>query len=174
MSDALRLMIPRQDELEFYQQMLEDPATMAYNAPWFPPDGCIPFPESEWADWYAEWFGREPERFFAYLQRESDGAYVGNVDYHRDPGHDWWDMGIVIHAPERGKGYGKAGLELLLEHAFHVGGVRRMHNVFEETRGAAYHIHLSLGFREIGWEGGEVHLLLTREEYDARRNCPVT
>ena len=93
---------------------------------------------------------------------------MGNVDTHYDPAHDWWDMGIVIHAPERGKGYGKEGLALLMAHAFSVGGVRRMHNVFEEARGAAFHIHLALGFRVIGREDGEVHLLLTREEYDAR------
>lgn len=168
MNDALTLYLPRPDELWFYQKLLADPATMSFNAPWFPPDGCIPFPESEWADWYAFWFGQEPTRFYAYLRRESDGAFVGDVNDHFVPDKDWWDMGIRIYAPERGKGYGKQGLALLLEHAFHVDGVARLHNDFEDTRAAACHIHRSLGFREIGREGGIVHLLLTREEYDAR------
>ena len=165
MKNELSLYVPRLDELGFYQMMLADPATMAYNAPWFPPDGCIPFPEEEWAAWHAAWVGREPERFFAYLRREADGAFVGNVNYHYTPERDWWDMGILIHATERGKGYGKQGLALLLDRAFRVDGIARLHNDFEPGRDAGFHIHRLCGFREIGVENGFVQLLLTREEY---------
>ena len=168
MNDRLSLYIPAPDELHFYQQMLADPETMSYNVPWFPPDGCIDFPESDWADWYAQWVGREPERFYAYLRRENDGAFVGDVNFHRVPERDWWDMGILIHAPERGKGYGKAGLALLLERAFRIDNVTRLHNEFENTRDAAYHIHRALGFREIERKNGQLQLLLTKEDYDAR------
>ena len=74
-------------------------------------------------------------------------------------------MGVVIYAPERGRGYGKQGLELLLDRAFRVAGVARLHNEFETARDAAYHIHRAVGFREVGIEDGIIQLELTREEY---------
>ena len=160
-SDALRLYIPYKEDGWFYVQMLSDPATMAYNAPWFPPDGCIPNAAEEWKDLCAGWIGRAPERFYAYLQRSSDGAFVGDVNYHQNG----QGMGIVIYAPERGKGYGKAGLGLLLDQAFRVDGVPALHNDFETTRDAAWRIHKAAGFREAGATDGILHLVLTRENY---------
>ena len=75
-------------------------------------------------------------------------------------------MGVVVYAPERGKGYGRQGLALLLDRAFRVDGIPRLHNEFEPTRAAAYHIHRALGFRETGRADGIVQLDLTREEYE--------
>ena len=72
-------------------------------------------------------------------------------------------MGIVICAPERGRGYGKQGLRLLTDKAFS-DGVKCLHNEFETDRGAAYQIHKSVGFREVGRENGLVQLELTRED----------
>ena len=164
-AEDLRLYIPRPEDGWFYQKMMSDPATMAYNAPWFPPDGCIPDPASEWKDLQAEWIGHEPMRFYAFLQRVSDGAFVGDVNYHYNPGRDWHDMGIVIYAPERGKGYGKQGLRLLLNRAFRIDGVPRLHNDFETSRCAAYRIHKAVGFRDTGAENGLYQLELTQEEY---------
>ena len=161
----LQLHIPTPEEAWFYIKLLSDPATMSYNAPWFPPDGCIPFTEADWAEWYPDWIGREPERFYAYLQRKSDGAFVGGVNFQHNPERDWWDMGILLYAPERGKGYGTQGLRLLLDRAFRVNGISRLHNDVETTRDAAYHIHKAVGFRDAGKEDGIIHLLLTKEEY---------
>ena len=163
--NELRLYIPQPEDGWFYRKMLSDPATMAYNAPWFPPDGCIPDPDSEWDDLQAGWIGQEPERFYAYLQRKADGAFVGDVNFHDTLDKDWWDMGIVIYAPERGKGYGKLGLRLLVDRAFRAAGISRLHNEFETTRDAAYRIHKAVGFRETGTENGIVHLTLTKEDY---------
>ncbi len=165
---ALQLYIPRPEDGWFYVKMLSDPETMAYNAPWFPPDGCIPEPESEWQALQASWIGRQPERFYAFLQRKSDGAFVGDVNYHYDPEQDRWDMGIVIYAPERGKGYGRQGLCLLMDRAFRVDGVSRLHNDFEQTRHAAYRIHMAVGFRETGTAGGITHFEMTRDAYMER------
>ena len=169
MADDLELYIPRPEDGWFYVKMLSDPATMAYNAPWFPPDGCIPDPEAGWRDLLRSWIGKGPDRFYAFLRRKGDGAFVGDVNHHRDPGRDRWDMGIVIYAPERGKGYGRQGLSLLLGRAFGTDGVSRLHNEFETTRGAAYHIHRALGFRETDVGDGIAHLELTREEYLERK-----
>ena len=55
MADDLQLYIPNQEDGWFYIQMMSDPETMAYNAPWFPPDGCIPEPESEWLNFQKNW-----------------------------------------------------------------------------------------------------------------------
>ncbi len=145
--------------------MMSDPETMAYNAPWFPPDGRIPTPESEWLELQKSWIGKEPERFYAFLQRKCDGAFVGDVNYHYNPEQNWCDMGIVVYAPERGKGYGRQGLRLLLDRAFKVDGVSRLHNDFEMTSEAGYHIHKAVGFRETGMVDGIVQLKLTQEEY---------
>ena len=163
--DELQLYIPRREDGWFYVRMLTDPATMAYNAPWFPPDGCIPDAAEEWNDLWAGWIGHEPTRFYAYLQRTSDGAFVGDVNYHLNGEGTQYDMGIVIYAPERGKGYGKQGLRLLLDRAFRVDGVPCLHNDFETDRDAAYNIHRALGFRDAGGSDGLLHLALTREEY---------
>ena len=160
-TDELRLYIPHPEDGWFYVKMLTDPVTMAYNAPWFPPDGCIPNAAEEWEDLCAGWIGRAPERFYAYLQRISDGAFVGDVNYHQNG----QGMGIVIYAPERGKGYGKAGLRLLLDRAFRVDGVPALRNDFETDRDAAYAIHRALGFRDAGTTDGVLHLVLTREDY---------
>lgn len=166
--EELRLFVPRVEELGFYRDLLADPATMAYNAPWFPPDGCLPFPEEDWADWHAQWVGREPERFFAYLFRPADGAVVGDVNYHYDPERDWWDLGVLIRASERGKGCGSRGLALLLDRAFRVDGVTRLHNEFEPGRKAALAMHKAAGFRELGMERGNLQLLLTARDYEER------
>ena len=165
MLNDLQLYIPHPEDGWFYVKMMSDPETMAYNTPWFPPDGCIPAPESEWKELQGSWIGKEPERFYAFLQRKYDGAFVGDVNYHYNPKQNWCDMGIVIYAPEREKGYGRQGLRLLMDHAFKVGGISRLHNDFETTRGAAYHIHKAVGFRETGIVDGIIQLELTREEY---------
>ena len=164
-TDELRLYIPRQEDGWFYVRMLTDPATMAYNAPWFPPDGCIPNAAEEWDDLCVNWIGREPTRFYAYLQRKSDGTFVGDVNYHLNAQATQYDMGIVIYAPERGNGYGKAGLRLLADKALRVDGVPALHNDFETDRDAAYCIHKATGFRDTGREDGVFHLELTREDY---------
>lgn len=108
---------------------------------------------------------KEDGWFYAFLQRISDGCFVGDVNYHYNADRDWYDMGIVIYAPERGKGYGKQGLQLLLGKAFRVDGISKLHNDFETTRDAAYRIHKAVGFREVGTEDGQAQLEITREEY---------
>jgi putative hydrolase of HD superfamily len=165
MMETLTLYIPKPEDGWFYTKMMSDPETMAYNAPWFPPDGCIPDPEEEWKRLSSDWIGAEPERFYAYLRRTSDGAFVGDVNFHHTPERGWWDMGIVIYAPERGQGYGKQGLRLLAEYAFSH-GVTRLHNAFETTRDAAYRMHRNVGFRETGRRDGMIFLELTEANFE--------
>ncbi len=171
---AVEFYFPKLEELWFYQKMLSDPDTMSYNKDWdvsYPgyhrDTGCIDFPEEEWADWYAWWKEPGPERFYSYIRRRSDGAWVGDINFHYTPDRDWWDMGIVIYAPYRGQGYAVPALRLMLDHAFRDCGVTRIHNDFEIARNevAAWKAHLAAGFQDIGTVNGFREMLITREDY---------
>ena len=161
-SKWVELYIPKLEDLWFYQKMMSDPETMSYNDPW---GGCIDYPDEVLPDWYAHWVGQEPERFYAYIKRSSDGTWIGDLNFHYTPEKDWWDMGIVIYAPFRGKGYAVPALRLLLDQAFRVYGISRLHNDFETTRDAAWAIHRKVGFKEMGVEDGLLQLMLTKEDY---------
>lgn len=172
MQELLSLHVPAFAELWYRQRLLQDADTMAYNKGYAldfegydPKTGCIAFPESEWADWYGYFIGQEPLRYYAYIVRESDGAFLGEVNVHKDPDADRYEMGIVIEARHRGKGYAAGAMRLLLQHAFEVLGASAVHNDFEETRSAALQAHLSAGFSEIGRKDGIVSLAVTRESY---------
>ncbi|MBR4394675.1 MAG: hypothetical protein IKT07_11755, partial [Oscillospiraceae bacterium] len=54
---------------------------------------------------------------------------------------------------------------LLLDKAFRVDGISKLHNDFETTRDAAFIIHKAVGFRETGMENGCIQLEITRKEY---------
>lgn len=170
MKHRLTLHVPSPEELWYRADFMADPATMDYNRGYAPcpgyhrDTGCIDFPPSEWADWYARWIGNEPERFYAYLERE-DGAWVGEVNFHRSPSDPWHDMGVVIEAKYRGQGYGLEALHLLIHQAFDVCGIDALHNDFENSRDAAWRMHLAAGFREYRRSGELVELMLTREDY---------
>lgn len=169
----LKLYIPKLEDLWFSQKMMSDPDTMSYNANWdvdyegyHRDTGCIDFPESEWADWHAHWIGNEPARFYAYICL-ADGTWIGDVNFHHTPEKDWWDMGIVIYAPFRGKGYAVPALKLMLDHAFRVCGISRIHNDFELNRKefAAWETHRKAGFKEHGIDNGFLQMMITKEDY---------
>ncbi len=170
----LELYIPKQEDLWFHQKMLSDPATMSYNANWdvsydgyHRDTGCIDFPESEWAEWYSYMIGNEPEQFYAYIRRKSDGVWIGDVCFHYTPDKDWWDMGIVIYAPYRGNGYATPALKLMLDHAFKVCKVSRIHNDFELARNevSAWQAHFSAGFQEVSRDNSWLEVMVTREQW---------
>ena len=96
-------------DLWFRKKMLADDDTMSYNRAW---GGTIAFPESDWADRYDYWIARpEGKRFYRYLTDE--GRFVGEVAYHYDAELSGFVADVIVYAPERGKGYGRAGLDLL-------------------------------------------------------------
>ena len=169
----LTLYVPEIEDLWFRQRLMADPATMSYNANWpvnyegyHRETGCIDFPREWWADWYADWMDAKPERWYAYIRRGADGAWLGEVCFHHTPEKDWWDMGIIIFAPFRGQGYASPALRLLAAEAFDC-GVSRLHNDFEVARNevSAWKAHLAAGFRDAGTENGVRHFLLTPEDF---------
>ena len=172
--EKLELYIPKLEDLWFYQKMMSDPDTMSYNAGWdveydgyHRDTGCIDYPDEVLADWYDGWVGNEPDCFYAYIKRSSDGVWIGDVNFHYTPEKDWWDMGIVIYAPYRGKGYAVPALKLMLDHAFRDCGISRIHNDFAVDRNeiAAWETHRKAGFKELGVEDGFLQMMITREDY---------
>ena len=107
----------------------------------------------------------------AYIKRSLDGAWIGDVNFHYTPEKDWWDMGIVMYAPFRGKGYAVPALRLMLDHAFRDCGISRIHNDFAVARNeiTAWETHRRAGFRELGVEDGFLHMMITKEEYLRQR-----
>lgn len=180
MEKQLHLHIPTLPEMAYRQKLQEDPATMSYNAGYdlgfkgyHKDTGCIDFPESEWESDFAWLVGNEPEQFYAYIVRDADGEFIGEVNVHRSHEHDWYEMGVLLEAKYRGMGYGEEALSLLLEYAFEKLNVTAIHNDFEDVRDAALRTHLACGFRELRREKGILELLITREEYFARRQGAV-
>lgn len=111
----IELYRPKIEDLWFRQKLMEDEETMSYNRAW---GGTIPFPESEWKDWYDHWvLNDEGKRFYRYLKDSASGEFVGEVAWHLDGIRLIWIAGVIIDAEYRGRGYGKEGLRLLCESA---------------------------------------------------------
>lgn len=168
----LCLHVPELNEFWYRKKLMEDPETMSYNrgydldfAGYDKGTGCIAFPEEEWESCYNYFVGHEPERFYAYLVNTENGEFVGEVNAHKSVGHDWYNMGIVIEAKHRGKGYANEGLRLLLHHAFIDMGAMAVHNSFEKSRNAALKAHEHAGFCKYSEENGVIELAITKERF---------
>lgn len=168
----LRLHVPELGELDFRQKLLSDPASMSYNAgcgldmPTYHNDtGCIDFPRGDHAGWYARWVGNEPERFYAYLKDTESGEFVGEVSLYETDGPGVYEMGIVLHSSQRGKGYSREGIRMLLGHAFGELGAKEVTNCFEPTREAALKIHKAAGFRVVREEDGLLYLSIKSNSF---------
>lgn len=168
----IELYVPEKADLWFREELLSDPETMGYNKGYdlgFPEyhneTGCIDFPGNNWDGWYQKWIHAEPERFYAYLRRRSDGAFLGEVNLYRKGPAGWYEMGIVLHSRYRGQGYSKEGIKLLLHYAFESMEAAAVSNEFETSRKAAWRIHEAAGFEPVGEENGVVTLVVTRERY---------
>lgn len=162
----LYLHIPKVDELWYRQQLMSDPDTMNYNKGYEAFEGydektgCIEFPESDWKDWYQYFIGNEPQRFYAYVVRQEDNAFIGEVNLHESAEKDWHEMGIVLDAKYRGQGYSVEALKLLVEYGFERMHVRAIHNFFETERAAAVRTHLAAGFEVLAKNENMIELII--------------
>lgn len=170
----LRLHVPEFNELDYRRKILSDPETMSYNAGYNldfdgydNETGCIDFPESEWADWYG-YFVNSGERFYAYI--ETDGEFIGEVNLHGASESNFYNMGIVIEAKHRKKGYAEASLKLLLKQAFEVMGAEAVINEFEAERISAVRTHLKAGFEVVDSNDGITVYKITRRKYFADKD----
>lgn len=172
MNESLFLHIPAYEELWYRRKLMQDPDTMNYNKGYDlnfdnydKTTGCIAFPEKEWADWYSYFIGQEPRRFYAYIVRESDGEFIGEVNVHINEDANRYEMGILLEAKYRGNGYGATALRLLLQRAFEKIGAEVVHNEFEEERRAAVQTHLSVGFTMNRKENGILDFTISKKQY---------
>ena len=140
---SVSLIVPRLEELWFRQTMLADPETMAYNHAW---GGVIPFPRERWQPWYDRWVARpEGQRFYRYVANEA-GRFVGEAAYHYDGELGVYLADVIVHAPERGRGYGGAALEALCRAAKDNGLAELRDNIAIDNPAAVF--FLRHGFAE--------------------------
>ena len=137
----LMLKLPTMADMPFRAALMADPDTMAYNAPWFPPDGTIPFPEEKWADWLADWATPSAERFYAFLVNEK-GEMVGECSW-AEYGES---MSVVVKAEYRGRGYGK---DLLLALLARISADKKIYLQVSSRNAAAFQLYQKTGFKII-------------------------
>ena len=166
----IELYVPKPEDLWFRQGLLGDPATMSYNKGYelgfdgyHNDTGCIDFPVEAHSGWYARWIGAEPQRFYAYLRETETGEFLGEVSLYETEGPGVYEMGIVLHSAQRGKGYSKEGIRLLLDCAFGKLGAKKVTNSCDPSREAALKIHKAAGFQVEKVENGLLYLGITRE-----------
>lgn len=172
MNEELTFYVPKTEDLWYRQKLLEDAKTMSYNKGYelgFPEydneTGCILFPKEKWESWAQRFLRQEPEKFYAYIVRKSDGAWIGDVNLHLHPSKAYYDMGILLDDEMRQKGYAQSALALLLEKAFTEFNANAVRNEFEATRSAADKIHRALGFEVIDQQGDMQVYEVTKERY---------
>ena len=135
---------PALEDLWFRQKMMADPQTMSYNRAW---GGTIPFPESDWPDWYRHWV-EEPEgkRFYRYLTDES-GTFLGEIAYHLDEERGIYVADVIVFSEYRGRGTGRTGLLLLCDQAAD-SGIEYLYDDIASDN-TAIKMFLDLGFEEV-------------------------
>ena len=134
---------PRVEDLWFKEKMMGDKQTMSYNHAY---GGAIPFPKERWADWHDRWImNHNGKRFYRYIRE--DGAFVGEVAYHFDEERQIYLADVIIYAPHRGKGYGRAGLLLLCEAAKANGITELCDDIAIDNSSVA--LFLKCGFTEV-------------------------
>jgi RimJ/RimL family protein N-acetyltransferase len=143
MSQMIELHLPKPKELHFKQTMLADGETMSYNHAF---GGTIDFPRERWATWYERWINNhENKRFYRYIK--GNGIFIGEVAYHRDEQRQIWLADVVVYAPYRGRGYGRAALQLLCD-AAQARGIRELYDEIAIDN-PAITLFLSCGFYEV-------------------------
>ena len=172
MKTNISLYVPSLGELSYRQSILMQPETMDYNK-WYELNflgyhkdtGCIEFPKNQWLKWFAFWVNNKPISYYAYIVRETDGEFVGDVNLHYNAVHDWYDMGIVIESKYRGLGYSKQALCQLLKIAFEEYRAKAVHNNFESSRNRAYKLHIDAGFKMLDSKNNIIDLIIKKNDF---------
>lgn len=172
MNSDLNLHVPLFEELDYRQSLLSQSDTMSYNKGYElemenynNETGCIDFRSEYWDEWYYRWINKGPDKFYAYLKDEIEGAFVGEVSFRYESSNNAHCIGIVIENKHRGKGYCKKGLTLLSEKAFVDLGVDKLRNDIPVDRVCAIKGHKKAGFKEICVENGICVLKLSKLDY---------
>jgi len=141
--NMIELYKPNLDDLHFKEKMLGDEQTMAYNHAY---GGTIPFPKERWTYWYDRWITHhENKRFYRYIK--ADDTFVGEAAYHFDDERRIYIADVIIYAPYRRKGYGRAALMLLCKSAKD-NGVRELYDDIAVDN-PSVHLFFGCGFSEV-------------------------
>ena len=151
--ENIELYVPELEDYWFEELMESDPDTMEYNAGYdvsyygyHYDTGCIDFPKDRWNLTYEKRI-RE-NRYFAYIKDTQLDEYVGYVNYQYIKDDDRYDCGVVVYSKYRGKGYAKAGLQLLCNEA-KKNGIKELYDNFEIDRGYTLSLFESVGFKVV-------------------------
>lgn len=151
--EKLYLKVSSKEEMWFKKEMEADAKTMDYNAGYNVSfngynyqDGTILEDITELQEvWYPKWTNCEPDRFYAYIVRESDNAYIGEV-YYKNETENGHEIGILIKGEYRGNGYATEAIRLLCEKADSV-GIKKLFHQIPNTRKSAIKADLNNGFK---------------------------
>ena len=145
---------PNENELIYRQRFLMDEETMSYNLKW---GGTIDWPHDKWEAWAEKWLkSKETKYFYRYIQNTQTGEFVGEAAFRYDSEYGMHVISIIVEAKHRGKGYGTAALELLIDHAKKLGIPCLCDDIAADNPGAA--LFVRRGFREI-WRTDEIIML---------------
>ena len=151
--EELVLRVPCKEELTYRQKILADPPTMTYNkamkdcdGDYNPKTGCIDFHEGLWDEWYERWVDKVPDRFYAYLYDKTLRRHVGEVALRSVENPRSYMCSIVVEDKYRGFGYGRAGLKLLVNHAFEFLDAEELIDHLPAGRKAAHKLFTTSGF----------------------------
>lgn len=151
--ENIELYVPELEDYWFEELMESDPDTMEYNAGYdvsyygyHYDTGCIDFPKDRWIITYEKRI--KENRYFAYIKDTQLDEYVGYVNYQYIKDEDRYDCGVVVYSKYGGKGYAKAGLQLLCEQA-KKNGIKELYDNFEIDRGHTLSLFESVGFKVI-------------------------
>lgn len=126
--------------------------------------GCIDFPKNKWKSWYCDRVDKKQKYFYAYITRKEDNSFIGEVNLNLSDKDKCYDMGIVLEAKYRGKGYSLQALKKLMKVAFEMYDALEVHNDFEVSRKSAITIHRYVGFNIIDEVNGICKLAITRDD----------
>lgn len=152
--------VPKKEDLNYRQSIVEDPKTMEYN------NGIVPFPKEKWDLWYEKWIGNsDPNFYYAYIFDKDIQSYVGEVAYRKEPEMALVTLNIIIEDKYRKRGYGKEGLKGLVNIAFK-NGWNEVRALIKGDNVVSQKLFSDFGFKIVNSNvDGAIDFRLTKEEF---------
>lgn len=142
---------PSIEELKIRQKWLLDKETMSYNAGYdikFPgynyTTGTIEKSEDELKKWYLKWNNKDS--YFAYIIDADVKIPVGEIYFYYNNEYEIYNVGVLIDAKYRGKGYAFSALKELERVAFEEYNVKVLSDFIPLNRKSAIKIFEKAGF----------------------------
>ena len=172
-SEAIRLRPPEREDLEFLRDLSNDEVVRRNVVGW-----DWPLSKAGQESWFASADANRKTRRF--IIETTDGMRVGvtglwEIDWHSR--HALSSIKLGANSAARGRGFGTAALQLMMEFAFNDVGLNRLHTTIIAGNEASLAIYRDKsGWREEGvlrehvWRDGKfvdlIQLGITRSDYD--------